>query len=139
MELISAREYALAESLLSFSKGVPRLTEELRRMMIVNHANAVRLQGRGEDAKRIVDREDWSASSEQFKVCVASVSGDVEGVLRYMEQLGKSMEADDYRRWPVFRETRKDPRFIQKFEEIYGEPFALVSVSEGITAANEAA
>lgn len=133
MELISAREYVLAEALLSFSKGAPGLTDEIRRMMIVNFANAVRLQGRTEEAAKIVEQEDWSATSEKFRICVASVKGDIDAVLKYMDQLGKSLEPNDYRIWPVFRETRKDNRFIRKFEEIFGEPFALISVKEEIS------
>jgi len=125
MDLINAREYRLAESLLTFSKGVSGLTDQIRRMMIVNLANAIRLQGRIEEAKKILDTEDWSAANDDFQICVASVRGDTDKVLKLMQQFGRRFAAENYRGWPVFRTTRDDPRFIELFESIFGEPFIL--------------
>jgi hypothetical protein len=125
MYLISARAYELAESLLTFGKGVPGLTDQIRRMMIVNLANAIRLQCRIEEAKKILDTEDWSATNDDFRICVASVRGDINDVLKLMKQAGKRFAAEDYRGWPVFRTTRDDPKFIELFESIFGEPFIL--------------
>jgi hypothetical protein len=125
VDLINAREYRLAEALLTFSKGVPGLTDQIRRMMIVNLANAMRLQDRIEEANKLLDTEDWSAANNSFQVCVASVRGDVDRVLKLMQQYGKHFAAEDYRGWPAFRKTRDDPRFIELFESIFGEPFIL--------------
>jgi hypothetical protein len=126
MELISARNYQLAESLLSFSRTVPRVTDNIRRMMVVNLANAIRLQDRNDEAKKLLDTEDWSATNDEFAICVASVRGDIEKVLELMDDIGARFSADQFREWPVFRRTRGDSRFVEKFEGIYGEPFVLV-------------
>jgi hypothetical protein len=127
MDLIAARSYNLAEALLMFSKTVPRIKDNTRRMMIVNLANAIRLQERGDEAKRLLDSEDWSATSNSFRICVASVRGNVDDVLDLMDELGTRFPAEDYRHWPVFRRTREDPRFMEKFETIFGEPLLLGS------------
>lgn len=125
MQLISAKSYGLAESLLSFSRTVPRLTDNIRRMMIVNLANAIRLQDRSDEAKKILDTEDWSATNDEFAICVASVRGNIDKVLELMDRLGTRFEANQFREWPVFRVTRGDPGFKEKFETIYGEPLVL--------------
>jgi hypothetical protein len=126
MELITARRYRLAEALLSFSHGVRGLTDQIRRMMIVNLANAIRLQDRVDEAKRILDTEDWSATNDDFQVCVASVKGDIDTVLRIMQSMGGRFDADRYRTWPVFHRTRNDARFVEKFESIFEEPFVVI-------------
>jgi hypothetical protein len=131
MELISVRSYQLAEALLLFSRTVPKVTDNIRRMMVVNLANAIRLQGRDDEAKKLLDTEelldteDWSATNDEFTICVASVRGDLNRVLELMDHLGTRFAANQFREWPVFRRTRSDPRFIEKFEAIYGEPFVL--------------
>lgn len=125
MELISGRQYKLAETLLMFSHKVPKLKDDVRRMMIVNLANAIRLQKRQAEAKKLLDSIDWSATTDEFKLCIASITGDLDEVLKLMERLGNQENPEKYRDWPVFRITRDDTRFVDKFEAIYGEPFLL--------------
>jgi hypothetical protein len=60
--LISKRQYSLAEILLTFGVEVIRQRKGLDRtriMMVVNLANAVRLQKQKERAKTILSKEDW--------------------------------------------------------------------------------
>jgi hypothetical protein len=132
MGLISGRSYTLAEALLSFGCKVPRLRDEIRRMMVVNLANAIRLQGRHEEAKRLLNSEDWSASNDKFKICIASVGGKIEEVLEMMDALGRRISATEYRDWPVFRNTRDDPRFVETFEKIFKEPYLLAPASSTV-------
>jgi hypothetical protein len=51
VDLISGRDYSTAEAILSFASGCAE-TDRCRRMMIINHANSVRLQKRREEAKK---------------------------------------------------------------------------------------
>lgn len=126
MNLIADRSYKLAEALLLFSHKVHGLTDSVRRMMVVNLANAMRLQGRVDDARKVLDAEDWSAANDDFQMCVAAVREDTEKIFELMESLGKRFDADNYRTWPVFHRIRRDPRFIEKFEAIFGEPFVVI-------------
>jgi hypothetical protein len=84
----------------------------------VNLANTIRLQGRIDDARNLLDAEDWSAANDEFKICIASVRQDPEKIFDLMDSLGKRFDPDNYRTWPVFRGIRRDPRFIEKFESI---------------------
>jgi hypothetical protein len=125
-DLIFVRAYALAEAILRF--GVQTLrqhnSDKVRRMMVINLANAIRLQKRESEAKAIVDGEDWSAVGSDFGICVAAVKGDIDKVVELMKEIGRgdSSGAEQYRTWPVFRGMRTDEKFLVAFESIFGEP-----------------
>jgi hypothetical protein len=126
LDLIIGRAYDIAESVLSFGTHILKKhsSDSSRRVMIVNLANAIRLQHREEEAKGILGKEDWSAVDNNFRICVASVNGDIDQVLHLMPIIGANgtPSAEDYRTWPVFSGIRADNRFMTTFEEIFGEP-----------------
>lgn len=129
VELIKLRAYGLAEALLSFSRTVPNVSDRINKMMVVNLANAIALQGRNVEANKILDSVDWSAASNDFQLCVKSVKKDVDGVIEVMSEVGQSITPQDYRRWPVFRQFRSDAKFQAKFEEMFGEPLLIADAS----------
>lgn len=131
MDLIHDGSYSLAEALLSFSCGVRGVKDRIRRMMVVNYANSVRLQGRKEEAKKVLSDHDWSASNQEFQLSVAAVSEDVAKVVQLMKEIGTQMPAENYRDWPVFRGVRDDARVIEAFEKIYGKPLQLIENKSG--------
>jgi len=132
--LMCASSYELAESLLKFGTTVLKKhsSDRIRRMMIVNYANAVRLQGRDKEAEKILAREDWTASDHDFAICVAAVLGNVAEVVRLMPIIGAKgiPNAEDYRTWPVFRGLGSEPNFTATFEELFSEPFVATSAIE---------
>ena len=132
--LIHGGAYGIAESLLYFGTHILKKhsSDSARRTMIVNLANAVRLQGKKDEANKILDKEDWSAVDNTFKICVASVHGDIEQVLHLMPIIGPDGRptAEQYRTWPVFSGIRTDARFVSNFEEIFKEPFIATGAVE---------
>lgn len=125
MNLIRGRQYKTAEKVLRF--GVTQRkhnSERIRRMMVVNLANAIKLSERVEEAKKILKEEDWSATSPQFQICVAAVADEHDKVCELL-RLGPKMigiSASDFRDWPVFRSSRKVEAVIEAFQEVFGEP-----------------
>jgi hypothetical protein len=125
LSLIVEREYALAERILELGiKFKKHSSDEVRRMMIINLANAVRLQGNLERAKKILDDEDWSATGPNFKICVSATREDVSEVCRLMKSGSENgpIKAEQYREWPVFRGMRTNEDFASAFLETFGEP-----------------
>lgn len=124
-DLIMAREYRVAERMLDFGAYTLKRhgTEFIRRSMIVNLANAVRLMGENERAVQILDNEDWSATGPDFRICVAAVREDTTTVCRLMREGGERgpLTAEQYREWPVFRDMRRHPEFRETFKEIFGQ------------------
>jgi hypothetical protein len=125
-ELLIDRHYPLAESLLSF--GVQVIQERkgedrIRRMMVINLANSIRLQGQKERAVAVLGKDDWSATDDSFKICVSSINENAQEVARYIRKLGKDggISAEEYRNWPVFRGMRGNKDVADAFSEVFGE------------------
>ena len=91
-------------------------------MMVVNLANAIRLQDRKVEAEEILQKEDWSAVGDEFNLCVAAVREQEDEVVRLMLVLGSNgpVEAENYRTWPVFRKLRTKEKFAATFEKLFG-------------------
>ena len=104
--------------------------------MIINLANAVRLQGRKKDAEDLLNKHDWSGSSLELRLGVAAVKEDVTGVISLMKELGSKgkVKAEDYRTWPIFRGLRELNAFRKAFKSVFRENFIkapdTVSVAE---------
>jgi hypothetical protein len=126
VDLISGREYKLAENLLDLGVNVfsRESKEPNKRMMIINYANAIRLQGKSQNAKKIIEAHDWDASRTDFQICAAAVSEDMEQLCSLMDRHGRYSEISmqDYREWLVFRGLRATSEFKATFERVFGEP-----------------
>ena len=122
--LIQDRHYVLAERILEFAltlKGT-EVSEEIRKMMVVNLASACR-SSHGEDkCREILENEDWSASAIHFQLSVAALKGDEA---RLVELIPKAkllgFEMFSYRTWPVFRFVRDNDAINAALEAAYGE------------------
>lgn len=128
--LISSERYKLARSLLKFNlNDIPNgsMTDEMKRMMKVNLANAFALDGKNAECRKVLASEDWSAVSDLFKICVSAVQNkDIETIelLRKIPPTG-SPTKDDITEWPVFIQVRKSEAFQVAFEEKFGVPMVL--------------
>lgn len=125
-ELLVQGKYNLAISLLEFASALRNLSsEKMRRMVVVNLANAHKLSGNGEKCEAILAAEDWSSSALEFKVCIAAIRGDISETMALMKRLGSGEEIgqDGYQEWPAFFHIRDQPLFAQTFKEIFGVEF----------------
>jgi hypothetical protein len=123
-KLIQDGHYVLAERILAFALGLKNadLTEEVRRMMIVNRASAARSSQDEHACNKILDDADWSASSIQFQISVAALKSDINRVLELVPQAAKlGFEIGEFRVWPVFRFIKEDERFNDALQAHYGE------------------
>jgi hypothetical protein len=133
--LIAGGDYATAEAILSFGCDVLKKSgsDRTRRMMIINLANALRLQKKVTNARKLLDGEDWGAVNDEFAISVAAVREDVSTVVALMRRIGRAGRPDieDYRTWPVFRGMRTDPDFQSAFLEVFGEAVIAAPPSNG--------
>lgn len=100
---INLAEYALS------LKNV-KISEKTRLMLIVNHASAVRHEGDKDKSNEILNQYDWSASSDIFKICVASVRGDSVEFSRLLPEMKVSQKIEAYEllSWPCFKFMLED-------------------------------
>jgi len=133
MQMIQKEKYRTAERILRFGFDQKKHSSDLiRRMMIVNLANAIKLSGDREKATETLDQHDWSATATQFRMCVAAVRDEYENVCDFM-RLGPEttgINASDFRDWPVFASCRENESVLKTFLEVYGEPFVIANKIE---------
>ncbi|WP_159731922.1 hypothetical protein [Methylosinus sp. Ce-a6] len=140
--LIVNRRYKMANTLLEFGLSLNNTgPDRVRRMMLINNANAHKLAGRPAKAREILDGQDWSAAGDQFQICIAAIKDDVDGVcdlIASVDAAGK-VGKGHLREWPVFEGVRSNEKFLAKFEAHYGEPLLVTQTSSQAPAAQEEA
>jgi hypothetical protein len=84
--------------------------------------------------KEIISSIDWSASGDNFQICIASLHGDIDKIVALMPGLAASeaIKARSFREWRVFDWVRDDPRVTETFARVYGEPMRT-NVTESVT------
>jgi hypothetical protein len=126
-ELLNRGQYCLASKVLEFGVQLRgHSSEKIRRMMVVNYANALKLLNDTKGALAILDREDWTASDDTFQICVAAVRENVPDVTALMDKIGSqgAVGADAYQDWPVFYHVRDAAEFREAFKRIFGVDYA---------------
>ena len=125
-QLLQRGDYALANRLLVFAYSMRgNASDRTKKMIIVNYANSLRLCGEVEKSTDLLNQIDWSSVSDDFKICVAAVKGDVDEVIKSVREFGikGALSEANYREWPAFFHVREDAKFSQCYEEVFGIPY----------------
>jgi hypothetical protein len=134
-DLIVNKRYDLAISLLEFfTEPVFKHSKDSnKRIMIINLAQAHKWTGNEEMCTKTLNREDWSAAEDRFKLAVAVLRNDFDQVYNLVQKLShdSSFLKAYYRDWPLFKQLRKQDEFLQVFQKCYGEPFKVQKMTEG--------
>lgn len=103
----------------------------------VNRAQAYKWSGNTDKAIKILDKYDWTALGDQFKLANYVLRENWEDALKTMKRLGS--ETPDlklgYQEWPLFRDFRKRPDFQLTYSEVFSEayPSTVTSPSKAET------
>ena len=130
-ELIVMEKYNLSINLLDFATLTLKkhFTEESRRALIINRAQAYKWNKQGNICSLILSKDDWADQDERFQLAVAVLSDNFPLAARMMEKIGSNSSQDTgYREWPLFREFRKSPEFLQTYEKIFNKPFVTIAL-----------
>lgn len=103
------------------------ITEIDLRIRIVNASIGLKFSGRDQDASKLLDSVDWSASYRDFRLATAVLHEKYDDAVEIMKSIGKTgeiIQQADYHTWPLFTKFRERPDFYQAYFEIYGEAFA---------------
>ena len=130
-ELIRDGQFHVAARLLDLAlfRQSPTASERLTKMMTVNLANAYKKLEQKEKAHEIISEVDWSATTDDFQICIAAIREDLHRVVELMPKVVRAnlIRKSDFREWPVFDWIREERSVREKFEEIYGEPIIAPS------------
>lgn len=103
-----------------------RSSEIERRLGIVNYCIALKFSGDDESAKIELNKIDWSASINDFRLAQAVLQDRFVDAASLMIRIGESGEMvtkEAYHIWPLFHKFRESSEFITTYEKIYGHPF----------------
>lgn len=132
--LIQDERYRLPLRILEYVLSLQgaKVSESTRLMLTVNLASAYRHDDNEANCREVLDAVDWSAVSDNYRICVAALRQDVGDVVRLMDSVvaSGSIKKDDFREWPVFDFVKDSEEFRAKFEDLLGEPFALGEIKE---------
>ena len=124
--LLVKEDYDLAFKLLVFGTEILKKhsSQEILCIMTINKALACYLANKKEESNNIIDKFDWSATNDVFKLAVAVLKEDYTKAIVHMRILGRTHEylnKNSYREWPLFKKFRKTKEFTQTYQEIFGE------------------
>jgi hypothetical protein len=135
--LIVERKYRLAINLLEFATLIQKKlsTDDLRRRLVLNKAQAYKWMGDPQKTNDIVNAEDWSSSADLFKLAVAVLRDDFDDAAKTMRRIGAegSPTKHSYQNWPIFQEFRKTPQFREAYLFVFKQPF--ITVEEALRSA----
>jgi len=126
-ELIEREEYPIAITLLTFAcETIKNHASEWHLLaFVVNRAQAFKWSGKEADCLRVLEKYDWSAKGDEFKIADAVLRGEWLKSAEIMQRIGSNgpVKKLNYRDWPLFREFRLRSEFLTAYEQVFGEPF----------------
>jgi hypothetical protein len=134
-DLLVARKHSLAVTMGIFATEVPKKwsSEQVKRMMIVNLAQAYKWTNQADKATNTINKQDWSSCAYEFQLAVAVLKDEFQKAAEIMKTIGASgselVGEDAYRNWPLFTEFRKSPIFQEAYKSVYGHAFVPVQLT----------
>ncbi|MFM5588708.1 hypothetical protein ACET65_17345 [Aeromonas rivipollensis] len=127
-DYLHMEHWSNAISISKFSQNLPKIsTDEMERIFSVNHAIALCSINKKKEAKAILDKKDWSATTYDFKLAYSILTGDyseAEKVMCKIGRQGKLITELSYHDWPLFREFRDSKEFYRGYEKVYGYKYS---------------
>jgi hypothetical protein len=124
-ELLIKGHYKLAINLLTFAtETLKKHTQEVVCIFTINKALAYYLSNKKQDCVKVLDKHDWSATNDKFKLAISVLKENFPESLEIMKSIGNKNEhlnEDAYRDWPLFNDLRKTDEFKQTYKDIFGE------------------
>lgn len=132
-DLLVVEHYELAITMGNFALQTIKeySSDDIRRRMLINLAQAYKWSGDSTQAAKIIDKEDWSSTSLVFQFAVAILKDQFEKAAGMMDALAatKVVDKGDYRDWPLFKEFRKSTAFLETYQRIYGHSLTPIESS----------
>lgn len=121
----------LALNLLTFATDTLKKHHDHEMLCIfnINKALAYYLSNKKKEATKLLSKQDWSATSEKFKLAIAVLNEEFDDAIEIMKSIGSSnkhIDKNAYREWPLFKTFRKRGDFKTAYKEIFGEELIYI-------------
>jgi len=103
-------------------------SEETKLIFIINNALCHKRLKENKEVKKILKSVDWTSANYVLKLCVAILEDNSNEAFILMKRMGAESDlvnADAYRKWPIFEEIKKNKKFRDTFKEIFKEEYYL--------------
>ncbi|MCK4587281.1 MAG: hypothetical protein KAU29_08060 [Gammaproteobacteria bacterium] len=132
--LLLRSDYHLAEEILMFATTPPFKCSsgENSLYLKINLAIALKSQEKYEECENLIQSVDWSALSDMFKLASYVLTDNFDEASATMRRIGNTGRPKkiEYANWPLFKWFRKTDQFKTAYEDIFGEPFKIVTHTE---------
>ncbi len=129
--LLTSGQYDLADIMLDFAcKQTKHFNDSTKNIFIVNKALSSYLNSKEENAKKIIESKDWSASSDDFKLANLIITENYEEVYELIKKIGNDgvVDKENYKTWPLFYKLRKEDKFKETFKEVFKEDYTVLEI-----------
>lgn len=129
-DLLTKNQWSIISEMTDFllnGSAVKEISDIDLKIRIINCSLATKFNGSDNEANKMLDRVDWSASHRDFKLAVAVIKNNYSEAIEIMKSIGKQGELisqPDYHTWPLFIKFREQPEFYDVYREIYNEQFS---------------
>lgn len=127
VEILKREDWAIARSMSEFAVTCTKpQNERNKKMMQVNHAQALIWEGKKQEALSFLNEHDWTVAIRDLRLAVSVLREEFDDAAELMKQIGRKGEivnCQGYVDWPIFREFRKTTQFRQAFQEVFGVAF----------------
>lgn len=135
--LIQENNYNLAVQVYEFAVFTLKKwgSDANRRIFVINLAQSHYHLNNKKECMTILEKEDWSSCSDEYKICVAALADDKKEFFNIMSKIGSTgaVREREYIDWPVFCEMRKLDEFEKLYEKIFGKKPADFLSQDGAT------
>lgn len=128
-EMLIMEKYTLAETMLEYGLSLPPKQLDCdadKKIMIINYCIALSSLGRKDQVVNVLESEDFSSCSIEFKLAKETLLSNYEKTYDYMKKVGKNgdfFNEKAYMSWPLFNDLRKETKFPEIFKEIFNKDF----------------
>jgi hypothetical protein len=127
VEILQREDWGIASSMSEFAVNHTKPFNDMnRRMMLVNHAQALHWAGRKQESLNFIKGHDWTGAIRDLRLAVAVLEEKYSDASALMLQIGRKGEIVDcrgYVDWPIFRDFRLSLEFRNAFLAVYEVPF----------------
>lgn len=121
-EALKNEKWFLAERIGCFSKNIKNIINDLNRSMLnVNYLQALKWQNKKDIFDEELKKIDFSAKGPIFQLVYCALIDDEETFFKNIEKAinSESMEKNYFFEWPIFKEFRKNPKYLDIVENAY--------------------
>jgi hypothetical protein len=118
---LQSERYLLVIDLTQFAESLTLADDENRKIIIVNHAIALRDTNRRDELNALLAATDWTSCNLRFRVALHVLRGEESETLEVLRRAvaAKEIGPQDVKEWPLFLPLRKTDEFDRVFGELF--------------------